>query len=101
MDRIRLIVDPERDRAFVEDGVFGVRLEAELRGGRSEAVEVIQPKGHPDDPLTDNELIAKMSWLLDGIVNDRVPADLFDVCMNMTTESDIDRLTDLCTVGTT
>ena len=99
MDRIRLIVDTERDRSFVDQGLFGVLLEADLSGGRSEAIEVLQPKGHPDDPMSDDELITKMSWLLEGIVDDRVPADLFDICMNMISTSDLNRLTDLCTVG--
>ena len=99
MDRIRLIVDTERNRSFVDEGLFGVLLEAELSGGRSETIEVRQPKGHPDDPMSDDKLITKMYWLLEGIVDDRVPADLFDICMNMTSASDVDVLTDLCTVG--
>ena len=103
MDRTTLILDPDQDRAFAERGVYGVRLEARLKDGRDETVEIRQPKGHPDDPLTDAELIAKIAWLTERIPAPPTAADfpqaLFDHCMNMSTERDLERLTELCGAG--
>ncbi len=100
MDRIRLVVDPRMDRAFVKDGVFGVRLEATLTDGSTRTVEVSQPKGHPDNPLSDEELIAKMSWLTDGVL----PADalrrLFELCMGMSSTGDLAEMCELCVAET-
>ena len=96
MDRITLVVDPELDRAFTERGVFGVRLKAALSGGRAEIVQIHQPKGHPDDPMTNEELIAKISWLTEAVAPETLPASLFDHCMSMSTQADLNKLTELC-----
>ena len=98
MDRIELVVDPERDREFVDNGVFGVGLEARRSDGRSESVEIRQPTGHPDNPMTDQQLLDKMTWLTSGLVEDDVPRRIFDLCMNMDTAADLTRLIDLCKV---
>ena len=99
MDRIELVVDPERDRDFVENGVFGVRLEARMTDGRSESVEIHQPTGHPDNPMTDSQLLDKMTWLTSSLVEDDVPRRIFDLCMSMDTAADLARLIELCTVS--
>ena len=98
MDRIELVVDPERDRDFVDNGVFGVRLEARMSDGRSESVEIHQPTGHPDNPMTDQQLLDKMAWLTSGLVENDVPRLIFDLCMSMDTAADLTRLVDLCRV---
>ena len=98
MDRIELVVDPERDREFAESGVFGVGLEARMSDGRSEFVEIRQPTGHPDNPMTERQLLDKMNWLTSGLVEDDVPRLIFDLCMSMETAADLDRLVDLCEV---
>ncbi len=96
MDRISLIVDPDMDRAFTQDRIFGVRLEASLSDGSARAVEIHQPKGHPDDPLLDEELTAKIARLTDGIAPAHLPPRLLDHCMNMTSEQDLEKLIELC-----
>ena len=101
MNRLTLTLDPDRDRAFAERGVYGVRLEARLKDGRDETVEIRQPKGHPDDPLMDSELIAKIAWLTERVPSPAAdfPRTLFDRCMSMTTERDLERLGELCGAG--
>ena len=99
MDRIELVVDPDRDRDFVENGVFGVRLEARTSDGRSESVEIHQPTGHPDNPMTDQQLLDKMTWLTSGVVEDDVPRRIFELCMSMDTAADFASLVELCMVG--
>ncbi len=96
MERLTLILDPDRDRAFAERGVYGVRLEARLKNGREETVEIRQPKGHPDDPLTDSELIDKIAWLTERAPIADFARTLFDHCMTMSTERDLERLGELC-----
>jgi 2-methylcitrate dehydratase len=63
MRRVDLVIDPEFERAFVEDGRFGCRLVVELHDGRRLERTVSQQKGHPDNPLTRGELLAKMRAL--------------------------------------
>ena len=99
MDRIELVVDPERDRDFAENGVFGVRLEARMSDGDSESIEIRQPTGHPDNPMTDHQLLDKMTWLTSGLVEEEVPGHIFDLCMNMDGDTDLTRLIELCKVS--
>ena len=99
MDRIELVVDPERDKEFTENGIFGVGLEARMTGGRSESIEIRQPSGHPDNPMTDRQLLDKMTWLTSSLVEDDVPRRIFDLCMSMDTAADLARLVELCTVS--
>ena len=98
MDRIELVVDPDRDKEFTENGIFGVGLEARMTGGRSESIEIRQPSGHPDNPMTDRQLLDKMTWLTSGVVDDDVPLGIFELCMSMDTAADLARLVDLCKV---
>ncbi|HEX7102259.1 MAG TPA: MmgE/PrpD family protein [Nitrolancea sp.] len=63
MRRVDLVIDPEFERAFVEDGRFGCRLVVELHDGRRLEQTVSQQKGHPDNPLSRDELLAKMQAL--------------------------------------
>lgn len=103
MDRLTLVIDPELDRAFAERGVYGVRLDARLKDGREETVEIRQPKGHPDDPLSDAELTDKIAWLTERLPIPPAAADfprtLFDHCMNMATERDMERLGELLAIA--
>ena len=90
-----------RDRAFAERGVYGVRLEARLKDGREETVEIRQPKGHPDDPFTDAELTDKISWLTERLPVPAAdfPRALFEHCMSMSTKRDLERLGELLKVA--
>ena len=47
MDRITLVVDPDMDAAFTERGIYGVRLQAALTGGRSRDRPSSPAKGTP------------------------------------------------------
>ena len=69
-----------------------------MSDGRSEFVEIRQPTGHPDNPMTERQLLDKMNWLTSGLVEDDVPRLIFDLCMSMETAADLDRLVDLCEV---
>jgi 2-methylcitrate dehydratase len=80
MGRIRLVEESERERERVEQGIIGCRLETQLRDGHTLSAEVRQPQGHPDAPLDDATLIAKLDELLDGRLGVGGGARLLTVC---------------------
>ena len=94
--RIELVREPERDEAYAQRGIMGVRLVAKLTDGRSEEAVVHQPKGHPDAPMSDDELLAKMTWLLEDVAPSGAPERIFDLCQTMTTRDDLDALLAAC-----
>ena len=98
LKKIELIVDPEQDRVFCEQSVLGVRLVAHLRDGRTEEVIVQQPKGHPEAPLTEAELLQKIAWLIADVAPALKPERLLDLCMGLSTEKDLDALLQSCQV---
>jgi 2-methylcitrate dehydratase len=97
MEKIELSIDPERDRAFDTHGLLGVRLVAELNDGRSEEIVVHQPKGHPDEPLSDAELQEKLTWLLPPAAK-LEPQRLLDLCNRLSTADDVVELIESCRV---
>jgi 2-methylcitrate dehydratase PrpD len=96
MAKIELIEEPERNRALDAEGMLGVRLVAELTDGRIEEITVRQPKGHPDAPLSDAELLEKMTWLLEGLAPAHVPGRLLEICNQLSTAEDIQQLIETC-----
>jgi 2-methylcitrate dehydratase len=97
MEKIELTIDPERDRDL-DRGILGVRLVAELIDGRVEEILVHQPKGHPDAPLSDAELLAKMEWLLEGVAPTHTAKRLLELCARLSTAEDVEKLIETCRV---
>ncbi|MDP2689868.1 MAG: MmgE/PrpD family protein, partial [Deltaproteobacteria bacterium] len=68
VDRIRVVKDPELDRLYPE--AMPNRVEVTLGSGRFLSRESVYPKGHPKNPLTDEEVEEKFralgSWFLPG-----------------------------------
>jgi 2-methylcitrate dehydratase PrpD len=98
MAKIELVIDPERDRAFGSEGLLGVRLVAELTDGRSEEFVVHQPRGHPQAPLTDAELLEKMTWLMPTETAALSPQRLLGLCHRLSTFEDVAELIETCCV---
>ena len=96
MRRIDLVVDPQRERQFVQDGALGVELTAHLANGSVLRAEVRQPKGHPDAPLTDDELLAKMRWLTEDVAPGGAAERILDLCMRLESADDIRALIAAC-----
>jgi 2-methylcitrate dehydratase len=65
MRRVDLVIDPDFERGFVEDGRFGCRLVVEMLDGRRFEEIVLQQKGHPDNPLGREDLLTKMRAFTD------------------------------------
>jgi 2-methylcitrate dehydratase PrpD len=98
MAKIELVRDPDRDRALDTEGILGVRLVAELADGRVEEAIVHQPKGHPDAPLSEAELVKKMTWLLEELVPPDTPGRLLEICSRLSTPEDVEELVEACRV---
>jgi 2-methylcitrate dehydratase PrpD len=96
MAKLELVIDADRDRAFDTQGILGVRLVAELTDGRTEEVIVHQPKGHPDVPLSDAELLEKITWLLESMAPAHTAKRLLDLCGRLSSTDDIDELVETC-----
>jgi 2-methylcitrate dehydratase len=92
MAKIAPVVDAEMDEAFTARGILGVRLVAELNDGRSQTIVVHQPKGHPDAPLSDAELLEKMTWLLRTPAPALPPQRLLDLCNRLSKVEDVEKL---------
>ncbi|MGH7825714.1 MAG: MmgE/PrpD family protein [Candidatus Binatia bacterium] len=101
MAKIELVRDPERDRALDTNGILGVRLLVELTDGRTEEITVHQPKGHPDAPLSDAELLEKMNWLLKGLAPTDTPAQLLESCNRLSSAEDARELIETCRISGT
>jgi 2-methylcitrate dehydratase len=96
MARIELVEDPDRNRALDAEGMLGVRLVAELTNASTKEITVHQPKGHPDAPLSDAELLEKMAWLLENLAPARTPERLLDVCSRLSTAENVQQLMEIC-----
>ena len=94
--RIELVREDARDEAMAQHGIMGVKLVAELTDGRAEEAVVHQPKGHPDAPMSDDELLAKMTWLLEDVAPADTPERIFELCHTMTTRDDLAALLAAC-----
>ncbi len=96
MDKVELVVDAERDRAYMEKGVLGVRVEVGLMCGRTEALEIRQPRGHPDAPFGEEDLVRKIGWLVEDAGKGR---RLMELCLGMRTRGDLGALIEACRIG--
>jgi 2-methylcitrate dehydratase len=101
MAKIELVIDPERDKAFDNEGILGVKLVAELIDGRSEEFVVHQPKGHPHAPLSDAELLEKMTWVLQAPAPALKPQQLLNLCNRLSTVQDMVDFVGRCRVEQT
>jgi 2-methylcitrate dehydratase PrpD len=63
-----------------------------------EEILVHQPKGHPDAPLSDAELLAKMEWLLEGVAPTHTAKRLLELCARLSTAEDVEKLIETCRV---
>lgn len=92
MGHIKLIMEPERERARREEGVIGCSVESELRDGHVEAADVRQPLGHPEAPMPDDELLRKMRELLGDRYDANLPGRLLAACDALPAAPNLDAL---------
>ena len=81
MARVQLVVDPDQQRLFEQEARLGCRLVAATRSGRRDEVLVDQPTGHPDRPLSNEELLGKMESLVASRLGPGAAQRLLEVCL--------------------
>ena len=92
MDKVHLVLDQDRDSAFMERGVLGVRVEAELADAQTQVVEIHQPRGHPDAPFSQENLKQKIEWLVEDVAKQGTAGRLIEICNEMSTKGDLTAL---------
>ena len=98
MDKIHLVQDQARDSDFLEKGILGVRVEAQLTNGQTQVVEIHQPRGHPDAPFTQQDLKRKLEWLVEDVSPPGTADRLIKICTQMSTKNDLTALIEACKV---
>ncbi|MDP8921979.1 MAG: MmgE/PrpD family protein [Chloroflexota bacterium] len=87
MQRMTVRLDPALDARYPRE--FPSRLRLVLRDGRTVETLVATPKGDPENPLTQAELAAKFSMMLDGTVYEARAAELRDAVVGLDRRVDV------------
>lgn len=96
MQRVDLVIDPAFERALVEEGRFGCRLVVEMLDGRRLEATVEQQRGHPDNPLSRDELLAKMRGFTDPVLGDGAAERLLAAAEALPQATGVDALIAAC-----
>ena len=96
MDKIHLVPDQARDSAFLEKGILGVRVEAQMTDGPTQIVEIHQPRGHPEAPFNEADLQQKIEWLVENVAEEGTAGRLIEICNSMSTNDDLAALIEAC-----
>jgi 2-methylcitrate dehydratase PrpD len=100
MGRMRLIIDPDWDVRLRGEGLLGGEIEARDRDGRAYRSEVRQFRGHPDNPLSDGELVAKLEAFVGrrDVLGEGAGGRLFELCGDLAEEPNLARLVESWTL---
>ena len=96
MRRIDLVIDPEFERAFSQEGVLGCRVVVELLDGRRLEAAVRQPPGHPDAPLSREELLTKLRGLVEPQLGSGATERLLASAEGLPVAADVSLLLEAC-----
>lgn len=100
MQRMNLIVDPEAQRAFLEDGLHPATVRVTDQNGQVYEGHVDQFSGHPDRPLSDVELAEKLTELVDDadVWGAGAGQRLLACCLDLDERPDVRELVELLAV---
>ena len=96
MRRVDLVIDPEFQRAFDERGEFGCRLVVEMLDGRRFEETVRQQRGHPDNPLSREDLLDKMRAFADWKLGVGAAERIYDAVQSLSEAGDVHKLIAAC-----
>jgi 2-methylcitrate dehydratase PrpD len=77
-DKVHVVVDPA-----LSTGFSGARVQLLTTDGRTLAKEVETFRGHPDDPLTPDEIVVVLSPFLDAATSPRTRDRIVDLVMGL------------------
>ncbi len=96
MRRVDLVIDPEFERGMDQEGKFGCRLVVELLDGRRFEETVAQQAGHPDNPLTQDQLLAKMRSFTDRTLGEGAAERIFEAVQALPDAGSVEGLLQVC-----
>ena len=88
MSRMKLNVVDEFEQARVKEGKLGCRLTVTLEDGRTLTAERRETSGHPDHPLSDDDLLSKMNALLSPSYGSHMATRVWNVCRSLVDSTD-------------
>jgi len=98
LDRITVVEDPRLTSLYPHEGM-GNRVSARLRSGEQISEEVIIPRGHPRNPMTDMEVEGKFRSLTKGKLSRRAGDRALATLWNLEKVKDLGSLLRLLRVG--
>lgn len=78
----------------LDDGVYQSRVVLTLRDGEQIEATSNGSHGHPTDPLTQEEIVAKFDECAAGTASEAQRAQVVDLCARLETLADVGELTD-------
>lgn len=97
IQKIEVKADPELNKRYPE-GIPN-RITITLKDGRAFTNEVIFPRGHARNPMTDQEVEAKFRALAAPLLSEETIAEIIDRCWNLDRQAHIGELLRLFVVG--
>lgn len=94
---IEVKADPELNKRYPE-GIPN-RITIRTKGGKAFTREVIFPRGHAKNPMTDQEVEAKFRTLASPLLSEAKIAEIIDRCWNLDQQTHIGELLRLFAVG--
>lgn len=91
--KVRWEFDPECEKLYPK--AYPSTLILETNDGRKYSAHVDYPKGDPENPLSDDELIEKFRLLASATISDEKAEKIIDVVLNLEKVDDINKLTAL------
>ncbi len=96
MRRVDLVIDPEYERGFTQEGLFGCRLVVEMLDGQRFEESIRQQQGHPDNPLVHTQLIDKMRAFADWKLGSGAAERIYEAVQALPTAVRVDALLAAC-----
>jgi len=96
--KIRIAEDKEYTKGYPR--TFHCRLEATLNSGKVVIADKVNPKGHPANPMSDQELEDKFLGQVSGLLTDKQSRSVLDSLWNLEKLDDIGKLLAMTAIQT-
>ena len=90
LDKTKITEEPELNPAYPK-GIPN-HITVTMTGGKKVDKRVDFPRGHAENPMTDDEVIAKFRKLADGVVTDVTAEQIIDRCLHFDELTDLSKL---------
>jgi 2-methylcitrate dehydratase PrpD len=91
--KVRWQLEPEFEKLYPK--VYPAAMELKTKGGKTFTAKVDYPKGDPENPVTDEELVGKFEFLASASISNQRIKRIVDTVMNLERVTDINQLTGL------